>query len=65
MLREDMMAAQGMSPDRIKVVTSDRTLQHAIGNALSQNVIERLLCKLLPAAGLVKEEKLIDRYAPS
>ena len=59
------MAAQGMSPDCIKVVTSDRALKHAIGNAMSQIVIERLLCKLLPAAGLVEEEKLIDRYAPS
>ena len=35
--------------------TSTRVVGKAIGNAVSENIVERLLCRLLPAAGLTEE----------
>jgi DNA (cytosine-5)-methyltransferase 1 len=60
---EEMLRCQGMERCFDQVV-SDRALGAQIGNAMSQNVIERLLIKLLPAAGLVPESRrLVDRWA--
>ena len=54
---------QGMSPCFQQVV-SDRIMGGQIGNAMSQNVLERLLIRLLPAAGLVPSSFcLADRWA--
>jgi len=59
----EMLRCQGMER-AFKQVVSDRALGGQIGNAMSQNILERLLVKLLPAAGLVKQSRrLHDRWA--
>jgi len=59
----EMLRCQGMARTFKQVVT-DRQLGAQIGNAMSQNIIERLLIKLLPAAGLVPQDQpLYDRWA--
>jgi len=61
----EMLRCQGMERC-FKQVVSDRKLGGQIGNAMSQNVIERLLIKVLPAAGLVSPDcRLVDRWARS
>jgi len=50
---DEMLRCQGMERSFKQVVT-DVQLGSQIGNAMSQNVLERLLVKVLPAAGLVK-----------
>lgn len=60
----EMMALQGMDYDKFKQDVTDRQLGCQIGNAMSQNVIERILTKLLPAAGLVSSKtRLVDRWS--
>jgi len=60
---DEMLRCQGMQRS-FKQVVSDRQLGAQIGNAMSQNIIERLLVKLLPAAGLVSQDQpLHDRWA--
>jgi len=51
----ELMRAQGMQPDTITQVTSIRALRHAMGNAMSQNVLARIFATLLPAVGLATE----------
>merc|ERR1712061_851959 len=47
-----------------KQVVSDTALGCQIGNAMSQNILERLFVNLLPAAGLVQRSvHLHDRWA--
>ena len=63
---DEQLRCQGMEArsKRFKQVISDRQLCSQIGNAMSQNVVERLLVKLLPAAGLVStRRRLVDRWA--
>lgn len=60
---DEQLRCQGMERC-FKQVISDLQLGGQIGNAMSQNVIERLLVKLLPAAGLVPtRRRLVDRWA--
>lgn len=62
---DEMLRCQGMERS-FKQVVSNRVLGAQIGNAMSQNVIERLLTRLLPAAGLVSQDcHLVDRWALS
>ena len=42
---------QGMSPDKLKVVVSGPQWRKQLGNAMSVNMLGRLLARLLPAAG--------------
>jgi DNA (cytosine-5)-methyltransferase 1 len=64
MTLREMMALQGMDIDSFNQVVTDRQLGCQIGNAMSQNVVERILLRLLPAAGLVPAEKrLVDRWS--
>lgn len=59
----EMLRLQGMEKCFKQVVT-DRQLGAQIGNAMSQNVLERILIQLLPAAGLIdRHAPLIDRWA--
>eukprot|EP00445_Apocalathium_hangoei_P069137 CAMPEP_0204138222 /NCGR_PEP_ID=MMETSP0361-20130328/17855_1 /ASSEMBLY_ACC=CAM_ASM_000343 /TAXON_ID=268821 /ORGANISM="Scrippsiella Hangoei, Strain SHTV-5" /LENGTH=206 /DNA_ID=CAMNT_0051092003 /DNA_START=39 /DNA_END=656 /DNA_ORIENTATION=- len=46
-----------------KVVVSDFQLGRQIGNAMSVNILERLLVRILPAAGLALAGSLKDRWA--
>jgi len=60
---DEMLRCQGMERS-FKQVVSDLQLGAQIGNAMSQNVIERILIKVLPAAGLVSPcRRLVDRWA--
>jgi DNA (cytosine-5)-methyltransferase 1 len=58
---DEMLRCQGMERC-FKQVTTNRQLGIMIGNAMSQNILERLLIKVLAAAGLVFEP-LVDRWA--
>jgi DNA (cytosine-5)-methyltransferase 1 len=59
---DEMLRLQGMERC-FKQVVSNRQLGIQIGNAMSQNVIERILIKLLPAAGLVQKGTVLkDRW---
>jgi len=59
----EMLRCQGMERS-FKQVVSDRAIGAQIGNAMSQNIIERILISLLPAAGLVTHDvRLVDRWA--
>ena len=43
---------QGENPDTVHVTVSDQQWNMQLGNSMSTNVLERLLARLLPAAGL-------------
>lgn len=62
-LKTEMMRLQGMDPTKFKVVVSDSRLGHQLGNTMSVNVLERLFCRALPAAGLARPGALRDRWA--
>ena len=51
-----------MNPSILKLAVSPSQLGKQIGNAMSVNVLERLLVRALPAAGLVPSKKLEDRW---
>ena len=60
----ETMKLQGITPPKngFKVAVPVGQLARQIGNAMSVNVLERLLVRILPAAGLVKASKLQDRW---
>ena len=58
----EMMRLQGMDPTKFRVVVSEAQLGKQLGNTMSVNVLERLLVRLLPAAGLASTG-LRDRWA--
>ena len=51
-----------MDPTNFTVAVSDTQLAKQIGNTMSVNVVERLLARILPAAGLVKHGILVGRW---
>ena len=57
MVTEEQMRFQGMDPTSFRMDVSEPELQRQIGNAMSLCVIERLLNRLIPAAGLANEAK--------
>lgn len=62
MTMKEMLRCQGMDDD-IKQVVSNNILGAQIGNAMSQNVVERIMVRLLPLSGLVPPgTKLTDRW---
>jgi len=61
-LLTEMMRLQGMNPCKFRQVVSDRQLGKQLGNTMSVNVLERLLVRLLPAAGLATAGGLRDRW---
>eukprot|EP00931_Biecheleriopsis_adriatica_P081455 TRINITY_DN5477_c0_g1_i4.p1 TRINITY_DN5477_c0_g1~~TRINITY_DN5477_c0_g1_i4.p1 ORF type:complete len:404 (+),score=79.58 TRINITY_DN5477_c0_g1_i4:86-1213(+) len=62
---DEMLRCQGMERS-FKQVVSDSQMGAQIGNAMSQNVIERLMLRVLPAAGLVSaRRRLVDRWSNS
>ena len=50
-----------MNPDKFKMVVKKTHWHKQLGNAMSVNVVERLLVRLLPAVGLTGA--LPDRWA--
>lgn len=70
MTKDEQMNLQGMASYKpfFRRVVSESQLGKQIGNAMSVNVLERLLVRLLPAAGLVSAaagRRLQDRWAPA
>ena len=61
MTSNEMLRLQGWDGPFVSV-TSDAVLGKLLGNAMSVNVLERLLAQLLPAAGLVSAGMLQDRW---
>merc|ERR1719336_3661680 len=64
MTKSEMMRLQGMPTpaEGFVVNVSEAQLGKQIGNAMSVNVLERIFCRLLPAAGLVPASRLHDRW---
>ena len=56
------MRLQGVD-DSLLVVIPEIHFRRLLGNSMSINVLERIMCTLLPAAGLWPQGALIDRYA--
>ncbi|CAK0902245.1 unnamed protein product [Prorocentrum cordatum] len=63
MNQAELMRIQGMDPSVIKVSMSQVAMGRALGNAMSQNVLERIFVALLPSVGLAQSTDLKDRYA--
>ena len=59
---EEMLALQGMPADVRREGISNRQLGLMIGNAMSVNVLERILVRLLPGVGLLPPVGLHDRW---
>ena len=61
---QEMMRLQGVD-EYLRVVVTEIQFRRLLGNSMSINVLERILCSLLPASGLWPRDALIDRYAAS
>lgn len=63
MYLEEMMRLQGMDHTKFVVAVTPNQLGCQLGNTMSQNVVERVLVRALPACGLVRHGVLNDRWA--
>ena len=54
----EMMRLQGIDPDKFKQVVPDNVMGQQLGNAMSVNVVERILANALKAAGLTHKSCL-------
>ena len=61
---QEMMRLQGVDAS-LRVVVPEMQFRRMLGNSMSVNVLERILCTLLPASGLWPQEALVDRFADS
>lgn len=61
--KPEMMRLQGMNPKKFLIAVTNNQLGKQLGNTMSVNVLERILVRALPAARLVPEGKLVDRWA--
>ena len=61
MNKPEMFRLQGMDPSKFNVSVSECQLGKQLGNTMSVNVLERIMTRLLPAAGLVSGS-LRDRW---
>ena len=59
---EEMARLQGIRPDQFYKVVDDYQLGQQIGNAMSVNVIERILFQIFKATPLTKKTNLVDRW---
>jgi len=59
---DEMLTLQGIPADVHRKGISNRQVGYMIGNAMSVNVLERLLLRLLPGVGLLPERPR-DRWA--
>ena len=62
LLDERKKRLQGMDPTKLIVAISDAQLGKQLGNTMSVNVLERIFIRALPAAGLVRDGRLSDRW---
>ena len=61
---QELMHLQGVDSS-LRVVVLEMQFRRLLGNSMSVNVLERILCTLLPASGLWPQGALFDRYAVS
>ena len=60
----EMQALMGMMPDQLNTsMVRVSRFHHMLGNAVAVNVLERIFVKLLPVAGIVCQDALVDRWA--
>ena len=57
----EQMRLQGIHPP-FSVAVPPVEFGRLLGNSMSINILERILCSLLPAAGLWNAQHLVDRY---
>ena len=57
-----MMRLQGIVPNSLHVNVAPLAFRKCLGNAMSLNVLQRLLVSLLPSAGLVEPGQLHDPW---
>ena len=57
----EKMRLMGLVPDKLKLAVSKSKFARQLGNSMASNVLERLLCRVLPAMGL--SGPLPDRWA--
>ena len=62
MSKEEMFRLQGMDPTKFKVDVTPTQLGQQIGNAMSVNVVERVLRNALLAAGMIESDTVPDRW---
>ena len=62
---DEMLRLQGFRPRHFRSVISATELGKQCGNAMSVNVLERVLAKLLPAARLAVTHKRARRLTPN
>ena len=55
---KEMMRLHGIDPDNFNQVVSDSVMGQQLGNAMSVNVVERIIVNSLGAAGLVRKSCL-------
>ncbi|WP_288992749.1 DNA (cytosine-5-)-methyltransferase, partial [uncultured Marinobacter sp.] len=60
--KQEMFRLQGMDPTKFKVSISQKSLGQQIGNAMSVNVVERVIQSTLKAVGLL-DQAAPDRWA--
>ncbi len=58
----ELMRLQAMNPTRFKINVPFQQVGHQIGNAMSKNVIERILVRALTASGLIAPQTLRDTW---
>ena len=62
MTLSEQMRLQGINPP-FPVAVPPVEFGRLLGNSMSVNILERILCSLLPAAGLWDAQHLVDRYS--
>ena len=55
---KEMMRLQGMNPEDFTLQVTERQLAQQLGNAMSLNVLERIMFRLLAAAGFQVKENI-------
>lgn len=58
----EIMRLQGMSPTFVEVCVKDGMFGKQFGDAMSVNVVERIMGRLLPAAGIARTRPFHDRW---
>ena len=58
-----MLRLQGMDPSTFVKVVTDKEIGHQICNAMSVNVVERLILQVLNATAIHGKERIEDRWS--
>ena len=61
-LKVEMLRLQGINPRTFNACVPDSVVGAQIGNAMSVNIVERVLCRMLPTVGLVPHGAIKDPW---